>query len=320
MNALFVVMMGCFFLTQCACNRDRKPEREPEPNPHIDQVEQLSTELQARAAAIADEQTGWIDLGCDAAEWEGRRRAGETGESDALLLAEYPDEPGRFARRPVSQPCWTPEAGDVGSASTWSRDMGIAGLLPWAWLHKRRDVVERHQAYGRAHSLIFEGFPAWKMGEPFADGRTVYTPAMIGTVAQVVYALGGADSGQRRWDNFYPAGLDDYQANLQVSDIWLRGEISHELEAWADCPDKNGAEGSISKTMFDRLVEHAKQEPGDPFYQAVLGKYTGDMEPAISALLAGTVGGYVRCSEPERCAVANRLFAARIVLRQFGRG
>lgn len=311
---LLAVMAASICLTQCGCKR--KPERDPMSDPRIEQVQSLYQELWTQATDLQDEETGWLNGDCDAMLWEGRRRAADPTESDALLTAEYPDDAGRFARRPISQPCWTKDAGDLGAQTTWSRDMAIGGLLPWAWLHKRLDVISRHAAYGRDH-VIVKGFPVWQMGEPLSDA-VIYTPALIGAVAQVQFALGGTDSADRKWSNIYSAGLTDYEANLQVSDIWLRGEVSHAIED--ETPDQAGADGSISKMMYDRLVEHARQEPGDPFYAAVLGKYSGDMGPAIDALFAGTVGGFVRCARQERCTLSERLFAARIILRAFGRG
>lgn len=308
---LLPLLLGCVFLTQCGCHPEgRRAEKEPAADARVDEVEAEYDRLQAKAAVLDDEATGWIELDCDAMIWEGQRAAVSRTDSGTPLLAEYPNEPGRFNRRPA--PCWTSELGDVGSETTWSRDMAVAGLLPYAWLKRRLDVMERHRAYGRDHTVL----TLWRMGEPLSDGRVLYSPALSGVVAQVINALGG-DAPERQWDNTYTSGLHDFEGHLQVMDIWLRGDISHATEQWDDCPNKNAPAGSISETMFKRLEEHASDEPTNPKFAAVLGKYTGDMSPAISNLLNGGTGSYTRCGEP--CDTAERMFAAWVILRQYGR-
>jgi hypothetical protein len=132
------------------------------------------------------------------------------------------------------------------------------------------------------------------------------------------------------------SGLDDFQAHLQVLGIWARAELSERLAAGAsaESPDATQTpvtdDGSkpdaaqlsllgVSNTQLSRLQEHAAREPRNPFFQAELGVFTGDMTAALDVLLdpAMPVGGYARCHDFRRCQLAEWLFAADIVLRRY---
>lgn len=180
--------------------------------------------------------------------------------------------------------------------------MFLGGLLPYAWYNGNRDVLERHAAYGRDHN--------WQMGEPLADGRVLYTPSLIGVLYKAIEALGGEHNVNSAWPTVYPSGLVDYEAHLQAMAILLHGEIDVKL---------NGASLTldISNQMFDRIVEHAANEPGEPLYAFLLAKYDGKMTHVLDLLLdpAMPMAGFVRCADPEQCRLAHWLFVASLTLR-----
>jgi hypothetical protein len=67
-----------------------------------------------------------------------------------------------------------------------------------------------------------------------------------------------------------------------------------------------------------RLEEHVEREPFNPFFQYVLGLFTGDMSKTIDLLLdpSEPVGTYVRCGdEKRRCILAERIFTASMTLQ-----
>lgn len=320
-------------LLGCGHKDDDSTPQIPAADPRVADLRTAMAANKAEAESLRDPITGWlVQDDCDSMLWTGKYGAvtGITGVD--LTVAEYPEEPGRFARRPLTNPCWTPEQGDVGSKTTWSRDMA-RGLFPYAWRTKNIALLERHAAYGAAHD--------WLMGEPLDDGRTIYTPATIGGLYQTIHALGGAENINRLWPDFYPAGLVDFEAHLQVMNIWLRGEVEEELarqQKPGNSDDANPTKPmpddasdvdkvpqgfallNVNQQQLDRLKEHAARDPRDPLFQAELGVYTGDMGPALDVCLdpAMPVGEYVRCGDFRRCQLAAWLFACDIVLRRFG--
>lgn len=264
------------------------------------------------AQSLRDAETGWLARhDCDGMIYAAKYAASVGVDDVRIEAAEYP-EAGKFGRRPPPW-CWTPEAGDQGAKTEWSRDMLVAGLLPWAYLKGRRDVLERHAAFVRAHD--------WFAGEPVADGRTYYTPQVRGLLLKTIHAMGGADDPGSLWPSIWPAGLTDYEAHLQVMQIWLQGETARVLNDMDAVPARPAAPAEllrISETMFERLEEHAAREPRCPLYLAVLGLYTGELDPAIDALTAEPVCSWVRCLNPQDCELAEWLFAASIVFRKTG--
>lgn len=272
-------------------------EHKPKPT-QSDKTGELAAMYELKLSEIKALQSpaGWIEMGhCDAALWTGKLGAAH-GVTIDFAAAEYPAQPGRFNRRPPPF-C---EAG-AGSATSWSRDMGM-GLLAYSWKKAQLGLVERHAAYGKASF--------WKMGEPLGDGRVLYTPTMIGHLYQVIWALGGEDNAARAWPSVYPSGLDDFQAHLQMMDIWLRGEIAEK--------DRLSLALDISNAMLDRAKEHAAREPACPFYQFLYGTYTGDLGPAVELLLSYDYDcQYFRDSEPEAKA-GEWIFAASMTLERLG--
>lgn len=313
-----------FALALTACGHASNDEKTPAPNARVEDLRGLYGTYLGEAAELRNSPSGWlVPDDCDGFLWTGEYAAVTGAEATNFGAAEYPDEPGRFARRPLTNPC--DPYGDRGSS--WSRDMGL-GLVAYALRMGNLPILTRHEGYGQAHQ--------WQMGEPLGDGRAVYTPSMIGLVYQAIFALGGPDNLNRRWPDIYVAGLTDYQAHIQVLSIWARAELAERIAAKG--PEKNpGSDPApitdtgdkvapadlallgITDTQLARLQEHAAREPKNPFFQAELGVFTGDMTAAIDVLLDPEMpmGSYVRCSEFRRCQLAEWLFAADIVLRRY---
>lgn len=297
-----------------SCGSSGKDPVSPDDNSRVGELRDRYGAALIEAMEYRDSH-GWLTSeDCDAMLWTGKYASATLVESVDILAAEYPDQPGRFARRPLTNPCTS----DNPQWSTWSRDMGT-GLMAWALRKNQLPVLERHAGYGAGHF--------WNMGEPLGDGRAVYTPSFKGKLYQTIYALGGKDDINRLWPDFYPAGLTDYQAHLQVMNIWQRGEITKRVPSSDDAhhgppviDDPSGpATGltEISGTMIERLKEHADRDPRDPLFQAVLSLYTGVTAPAYEALLSSNdyAGEYVRCERQRACYLAAWIFAADIVLR-----
>lgn len=273
-----------------SCGKE-KDQIDPAASPRLPELKESFEKNQARALEIRDPATGWLSVSdCDGMIWAGKYSC-SLGESSTVNLraSEYPGQPGRFDRRPPPF-CWTKELGDQGSKTTWSRDMGIAGLIPAAWCKKDLKILQDHAAYGEAHN--------WHMGEPLADGRAIYSPGVIGILYSAIKKLGGPSNDKAKLPSFYPAGLDDYQAHLQMMDIWLKGEFRD----------------SISAVMRDRIKEHSKREPECPFYSYLNGLYTGSQDRTIELLLASSEP---KCSYVRSNYLAEWLFVSKLTLDQF---
>ena len=270
------------------CAQEKNKPSEPVEGDKASELRELHAKRIAEADALSDNEWHWLTPDdCDGMLWSAKAAAG--GQQGVNLAgAEYEDA-GRFGRRPPPD-CWA-DGQDNGSKSTWSRDMGL-GLIYAAVRTKDLALLERHAAYGVKNK--------WKMGEPEADGRVFYTPAMIGLLYQAIHFLGGEDNPARQVPDVYISGLDDFQAHLQVLSILLRGEI----------------EGGIRDVMLDRLREHAKREPESPFYLAALATYDGAPDAAVEACLKDSVSSYVRCGEFRRCQLADLIFSCDLVLRK----
>ena len=273
-----------------SCSKD-KDQIDPVPSVRLPELKEAFEKNQARALELRDPATGWLSVSdCDGMIWAGKYSC-SLGEASTVNLraSEYPDQPGRFDRRPPPF-CWTKEKGDQGSKTTWSRDMGIAGLIPGAWCKRDLKLLQDHAAYGEAHK--------WNMGEPLADGRAIYSPGVIGVLYSAIKNLGGDANEKAKLPSFYPPGLDDYQAHLQMMDIWLRGEMKD----------------SISSVMRDRIKEHANREPECPFYSYLNGLYTGSQDRTVELLLASSKPN---CSYVRSNYLAEWLFVAKLTLDQF---
>lgn len=325
--AVALVLLGL-----CACKGKSKDAKDPNPNEKKEALTALYQEKLALAEQWADPELGnWINTtDCDAALWMGKYSCADGIPEVDMTVAEYAAQPGRFDRRPPPGSCWNPKDGDIGSKTTWSRDMG-KGLYRWAWCNQKLDALERHAKYGSSKT--------WKMGEPLDDGRVVYTPAMIGELYELIHALGGEDNPGRIWPTAYPTGLDDYQAHLQVLSIQIRAEIAEEFGQLALGPQKpvgkilstddgdfKARDGAslmlldVSETMYARLKEHAEREPECAYYQYMLGVYDGSMDKALELLLTDSSKcQYVREGASKEIQLAEWLAVASSVLRRLNK-
>lgn len=270
------------------CAAEKNKDAEPVESDRLGGLKEIHEARLAEAVALSDNEWGWLTPeDCDGMLWSAKAAAG--GQPGVNIEGSEYDTPGRFGRRPPPD-CWA-DGKDQGAKTTWSRDTAL-GLIYAAVRSSNLALLQRHAAYGEKNK--------WKMGEPFDDGRTLYTPSIIGLLYQAIYFLGGEDNSARKIPNVYISGLNDFQAHLQVFEILLRGEI----------------EGGIRDVMLDRLTEHAKREPQSAFYQAALATYTGDFGRAIETCMAGGTAGYVRCDEFRRCELADLIFSCDLVVRK----
>ena len=280
-----IAIVGC---TSSSCQTTRKKRHHYKPK-RLDKLKTLYAEKSAEAIKLRNPLNGWIITGdCDAMLWTAKY-ATTSCHSVSLEAAESSLEPGRFYRSPMKKCVALGK-----SKTTWSRDMGM-GLIAYGWKCQQRGLLERHRGYGIKNN--------WTMGHPISDGRVLYTPQIIALLHEAIFRLGGSNSPNRALPSIYPSGLDDYQAHLQVLNIWLREEM----------------EDGITDLMFDALQEHAKREPNNPFYQYMVGLFLNDQDKTISLLLDPKmpVGEYVRCGEFKRCQLAEWLFVANLVLESY---
>ena len=284
----FILLIAAANLVAPGCKKIE--EKKPEPL-NLGAVENALSKYKSKADILKNPDTDWLNNGCDALLWESKYSS-VTMDSD-IRATEYDGSPGRFGRTPIKR-CFS-QGEDNGSKSTWSRDMGM-GLILWAWRANALDVLEDHERYGRENT--------WKMGEPIADGRVLYTPQMIGILYSVIHAMGGANNANRHWPTIWTKGLVDYQAHLQMMSILIQYEI----------------EKDIKKVMYERIVEHSDREPNNVFYQALKAKFTGNYDKASELCVNGSVGDYVRLSEDQnanRARLSELIFSCDLILRAY---
>ena len=262
-------------LTSCSCSKpvDRKP---PLKFQNAELVAARNFDLLEQAEDERD-FNGWLVADCDGMLWTAKYASARGVGGVDILAAEI--EPGRFGRSHEND-----------CDEHWSRDMGLMFII---WAHRTGNLpaLERHAAYGREHN--------WKMGT--GDGRTIYTPQMVGHLYQAIFDLGGEDNANRMWPVIYPGGLDDYHAHLQMLGINFRFEA-----------DK------VTEIMVKRIKEHAEREPSCGFYQVMLGTYTGDFSQAIRILSQDDKNKceYVRCDGMKGCQLAEDIWATDLLLRR----
>lgn len=277
----------CFLVTLTGCSL-----KQPDPKVSLPMEELKAAQEKRIAQALSEFDDGLKRLApilddCDGMIWQG-----QWCSVAGCSLTDYRDDqdPGRFYRRPDPR-CW--DGKPQGSATTWSRDMFVCGLLPYALIRENLEYLKSHQAYGEAHG--------WYLGEPKADGRAYYNPQIRALLAKAVEHLGGDKDNDTLWPTIYPSGLSDYQAHLQVCNIWARGII----------------EGKIHSMMLDRVFEHYKRVPDDPFYSVVYAIYSGKTGKAVENCLKEEpfTGDYVRCGNHGRaCGFAHQVFACQILM------
>jgi len=253
------------------------------------ELEAMQAERIDEGMSYVDNEHGWITpTDCDGYLWSSK--FGSYFDGFDPTASEYEKEPGRFGRA-SGRDCYLDESGPNGSASSWSRDMGIS-LISYAWKTKNLSILERHRDYVVSNNNY--------SGEPRNFDRTYYSPALLGLLHQVIYALGGPNNQARHVPNIYTSGLNDYRAHLQMLDIWLRGETF----------------GTIDNIMLARIAEHSEREPNNAFYQTLKGRWFGDYGDAIRLCLNHglSVAEYVRCDRPEACRIAEEAWSCGLLI------
>ena len=156
---------------------------------------------------------------------------------------------GRWLRRPTD----LPECLSVGeSRSTISRDQ-ILGVMVWAVMGERRDVLEALWQFGVTRD--------WKMGDSdnTIEGisRIYLSPNLIGTIAQAIYYMGGADHPERFMRLRITTPNVGFRRHLDLLDIMMRDRLG------------------IDRTALDIIfIEAYRRELRDnPLVQLLAGKY-----------------------------------------------
>lgn len=167
-------------------------------------------------------------------------------EVDVLAAREAS---GRWLRRPTDMP----ECLSVGeSRSTISRDQ-ILGVMVWAVMGERRDVLEALWQFGVTRD--------WKMGDSdnTIEGisRIYLSPNLIGTLAQAIYRMGGADHPERFMRLRIATPNEGFRRHLDLLDIMMRDRLG------------------IDRTALDIIfIEAYRRELRDnPIVQFLAGRY-----------------------------------------------
>jgi len=253
-----------------------------------------------------DPVTGWPSKDdCDGLLWAGLLAA--SGIDVDLSLAE--DLPGHWQRRPL--PCWTPEAGDVGSKSTISSDM-VTGLLWSAWRAKDLALLQRFAALGEAHEERVAGVRlGWIVGEPYPAeaSRVVIRQNLYGLVGRMIYQLseGKDDRSYRHESTIYFDVKEDYARHIQTLGILLQGEVRGDSHGFNVV--------SVYEDELERLHANKNTDPNDALFQTSVAIYGGDYSEAYRLLMddAYVHPTYVRGAEIYK--LVHWLFAAELVLK-----
>lgn len=264
-----------------SCSKPTVEPVEPETAP-LEQLQDRLVKLLEVAFTLTD-KNGWLVYdSCDSMLWSAKFGT-STVDYVNISAAEKPST-GKFYRTP-SQTCFEENR----SASTWSRDMSL-GLL--AFLISQGDLatIERHIEYGEANG--------WIMGEG-AKSRTVYSPALISLWYKAAKTF-GHNYGKIEVENVYTKGLTDYQAHLQMMDIYINGRL----------------DGRISEVMLARIIEHSDRDTNSSFFRVLRSIYQGPIEPAVSICLDddAPIGSHVRC-DGEPCELAEEIFSCGILTK-----
>ena len=315
-----LISLNILLAVLAACSPVNRSESKP--------GDDIISKLQAKQAERIDEyltlsqnDQGWLVTDCDGALWS--YTAAAFAGCPVIFnprASEYPGEPGRLSRTPAKL-CWDQEnQKDNGSKTNWSGDMGKA-VITYAWVCNDLPLLEDHASYGFNNKWIMSDGD-----EGYLLERSFYRPGFRGELYSTIYALGGEDDNARLWPNTYTSGLKDYQAHLQVLSIWLRSDMRHSASGDAVPADPDAKAFfhalNISKTMFERLKEHAERDPKDPYFQAVYALYSGDFDRAVDLCLkdyapTDYVGEYVRCDKQESCQLAHLIKACGVLIRGY---
>lgn len=224
----YLVFLLCLF----ACSKE-KPETAPL---GMDPALQAKAALYRELAPSVLKFAGFVNDDCDALLFSSLAAVG--GYPVDLTAARNDD--GQWFRT-TSKDCYPDR-----SSSSISRDM-LLGVIMYAYAARDLDMVERLYAYGDSHN--------WVMGTGLLN-RTLFTPQLIATLAQVIFKLGGEDHFTRRLPVAWSAsGVNDFEAHLQVIHIVIRRAVYDTIEE------------SAQSTVNDQ----AARQPANPFFQWAAG-------------------------------------------------
>lgn len=232
----FLVLFVAIAITSCGKTTSTKPIDVPA---EIAQRAELYKEL----IHVTQGTSGFIDLDkCDSVLFSSL--IATAGVPVNVQAAEL--EPGRWLRRPVSEPeCKATGA----SRSTISRDM-LLGVMFYAYFTGNLDILEDLWEYGSSN--------LWVMGE--GDGSQIMNPDYIALLAKLSYKLGGPDRLIRNTPLSIGKGCDNFRCHLAVMFLLLMGE----------------ADGGLSDADVDTLREISEKNPQNAFYTAAARKYGVD--------------------------------------------
>jgi hypothetical protein len=187
---------------------------------------------------------------------------GAAGLPNLDILAAR-DQNGMWHRRPIERPCFK-NGVDYGAPSTISRDMFV-GLFWYLWATKDFQKSNELLEYGKKHDFIM-GY-----GDPT---RIFMTPALSGTLAEIVYRTSGNNPDYNYLMRFnpqkWPESITDYELHLSVLHILLRGEMF----------------GGITDGMMSSLKYAYNHNPKNPLFSYAYHVYTdGDVTEAGNLLL-----------------------------------
>jgi hypothetical protein len=243
----FRVLLVSLALASCA-KPDRNRPNGGAPDAALDEKARLYAEL----LPSRQDGDGFVETDtCDSVHWSALVGA----VSDAVRLEAAFDETDKLHRRPLAYPECYPEF----SKSENSRDAYLM-VLVYALARQDLELVRRVFYYGREHG--------WVMGRG-ALSRTVFSPNMQGLYAQALEHLGGAREPERHFPLKWSATAAGFEAHLAAVSIMAFGMI----HGWI--PDEG----------LEVLRAHHAREPRNPFFAALVYRYTGE-EASLEAARA----------------------------------
>ncbi len=193
-----------------------------------------------------------------------------------LLRAVYPDDsnmkaaqgkPGEWFRRPLVNGHDTCYA-DGNSGSTISRDM-LMGLFWYIWRNKRLDMAQDLWNYGKAHN--------WIMGSGEIS-RTLMTPGLKATLAEIIYQLGGDNHIiSRSVPQAYSLSSTGFPVHLDMLHIGIRAELTGTIDDLVVIG---------TPEPIEVLTHHYKRSPNNAMISYLYHKYVdGNYTKALSLAL-----------------------------------
>lgn len=239
-----------------ACGAHHKSASSDAPQPGLKDLQDKSDKYLSIVSQEQDQYGFILSQQCDSLLFTSLLAAARPGLHIEVTAAQ--DSSGQWYRR-ADHGCG-PKFGN--SRSTISRDMFI-GLFWYFWRTKDLDG-----ASGLMLQLQANNYQALGEGSP---GELLLTPAMVQTLAELIFKLGGPDySAERKLPAIFDGSQTDYEAHLTVWHILLRGEIF----------------GGLSEGSIQILAAQAIRQPKNPFFQAAYHRYLdGDYSTVIKLLM-----------------------------------